>query len=111
MSMAPAARARAINAVGAKRSKHQPACVAAPTGHCDGAHMGLCPTRGKALGSNDGAVLFLISQPSGAPMARTPTSRGAAFKSPSALPSSTQSETFRGNAGELQQRAGGKHQC
>jgi catalase len=35
-------------------------------------------------------------------MARTPTSRGAAPKSPSALPSSTQSETFRGNAGELQ---------
>ena len=42
-------------------------------------------------------------------MARTPTSRGAAPKSPSALPSSTQSETFRGNAGELQQQAGGKH--
>lgn len=42
-------------------------------------------------------------------MARTPTSRGAAPKSPSALPSSTQSETFRGNAGELQQQSGGKH--
>ena len=42
-------------------------------------------------------------------MAQTPTSRGAAKKSPSALPSSTQSDTFRGNAGELQQQAGGKH--
>lgn len=42
-------------------------------------------------------------------MAQTPTSRGAAKKSPSALPSSTQTDTFRGNAGELQQQAGGKH--
>ena len=42
-------------------------------------------------------------------MARPPTSRSAAHKSPSALPSSTQSDNFRGNAGELQQQAGGKH--
>ena len=42
-------------------------------------------------------------------MARTPTSRGAAPKSPSATPSSTQADTYRGNAGELQQQAGGKH--
>ena len=42
-------------------------------------------------------------------MARPPTSRSAAHKAPSALPSSTQSDNFRGNAGELQQQAGGKH--
>ncbi|OGB46675.1 MAG: catalase HPII [Burkholderiales bacterium RIFCSPLOWO2_12_FULL_65_40] len=42
-------------------------------------------------------------------MARTPTSRGTATPSPSAAPSSTQAETYRGNAGELQQQAGGKH--
>ncbi|MDD2177082.1 catalase [Acidovorax sp. D2M1] len=42
-------------------------------------------------------------------MARPPTSRSAAHKSPPALPSSTQSNSFRGNAGELQQQAGGKH--
>ncbi|MBL7088346.1 catalase [Acidovorax sp.] len=42
-------------------------------------------------------------------MARPPNSRSAAHKSPSALPSSTQSDNFRGNAGELQQQAGGKH--
>ena len=42
-------------------------------------------------------------------MARTPSSRGAAPLSSSASPSSTQSDTFRGNAGELQQQAGGKH--
>ena len=71
--------------------------------------MGLCPTPGKALGSNDGGCSF----------SDTPTFRSAhgtnphfarhGTKSPSALPSSTQSETFRGNAGELQQQAGGKH--
>ena len=42
-------------------------------------------------------------------MARSPTSRSTAAKSPSAHPSSTQSDTYRGNAGELQQQAGGKH--
>ncbi len=42
-------------------------------------------------------------------MARTPTSRSAAKATPSALPSSTQADTYRGNAGELQQQAGGKH--
>ena len=42
-------------------------------------------------------------------MARPPTSRRATHKAPSALPSSTQSDNFRGNAGELQQQAGGKH--
>jgi catalase len=43
-------------------------------------------------------------------MARPPTERSQASKSPSAnTPSSTQSDTYRGNAGELQQQAGGKH--
>ena len=43
-------------------------------------------------------------------MARPPTARSTASKSPSATtPSSTQSDTYRGNAGELQQQAGGKH--
>lgn len=42
-------------------------------------------------------------------MARTPTSRGAAPKSPSATPSSTQADTFRGTGGELQQQANRKH--
>ncbi len=42
-------------------------------------------------------------------MARTPSSRGAAAKPLSARPSSTQSDTFRGRAGELQQQANGKH--
>ena len=42
-------------------------------------------------------------------MARTSSSRGAAVKPHSALPSSTQSDTFRGNGGELQQQAHGKH--
>ncbi len=42
-------------------------------------------------------------------MARSPTTRGAAKKSPPTLPSSTQSDTYRGHAGELQQQAGGKH--
>ncbi|ART59876.1 catalase HPII [Acidovorax carolinensis] len=43
-------------------------------------------------------------------MARPPTARSQASKSPSATtPSSTQSDTYRGNAGELQQQAGGKH--
>ena len=42
-------------------------------------------------------------------MAQTPTSRGAATKSPSAPPSSTRAESFRGHAGELQQQAGGNH--
>ena len=43
-------------------------------------------------------------------MARPPTARSTASKSPSAtIPSSTQSDTFRGSAGELQQQAGGKH--
>ncbi|RZJ61419.1 MAG: catalase [Acidovorax sp.] len=42
-------------------------------------------------------------------MARAPTSRNATKRSPSNYPSSTQSDTYRGNAGELQQQAGGKH--
>ena len=42
-------------------------------------------------------------------MARTSNSRGAAAKPLSALPSSTQSDTFRGHAGELQQQADRKH--
>ncbi|MFT4242601.1 MAG: catalase [Acidovorax sp.] len=43
-------------------------------------------------------------------MARTTPSRGAARKPQTAsTPSSTQSDTYRGNAGELQQQAGGKH--
>ncbi|MGE6340606.1 catalase, partial [Acidovorax sp. NPDC077664] len=42
-------------------------------------------------------------------MARAPTSRNATKRSPSNHPSSTQSDTYRGNAGELQQQAGGKH--
>ena len=42
-------------------------------------------------------------------MARTSSSLGAAAKPHSALPSSTQSDTFRGNGGELQQQANGKH--
>ena len=76
----------------------------------DHAQMGLRPTSGLGLSSNDvGLALFIPPNPSGAPMARTPTSRGAASKSPSASPSSTQAETYRGNAGELQQQAGGKH--
>ena len=45
-------------------------------------------------------------------MARNPTSRGAARNKPpssSTLPSATQADSYRGNAGELQQQAGGKH--
>ena len=42
-------------------------------------------------------------------MARTPTPRSAATKSPAAKPSSTQADSFRGNAGELQQQAKGTH--
>ena len=42
-------------------------------------------------------------------MARTPASRGATQHAPTAAVSSTQSDSYRGNAGELQQQAGGKH--
>ena len=42
-------------------------------------------------------------------MARTPTPRSAATRSPVAKPSSTQADSFRGNAGELQQQAKGTH--
>ena len=42
-------------------------------------------------------------------MARTPTPRSAATRSPVAKPSSTQADSHRGNAGELQQQAKGTH--
>ena len=42
-------------------------------------------------------------------MARTPTPRSAATRSPAAKPSSTQADSHRGNAGELQQQAKGTH--
>ena len=42
-------------------------------------------------------------------MARTPTPRSAATRSPAAKPSSTQADSHRGNAGELQQQATGAH--
>ena len=43
-------------------------------------------------------------------MARPPSSRSPSARTPaSAFPSSTQADTYRGHAGELQQQAGGKH--